>query len=66
MSWGNFFKSRFFKHDYKKDISEYDKTFKQLYSKAKEINKQFFEKNIELYISQKKIQFSEIYSKKGS
>ena len=48
-------------HDYKEDISEYDKTFKQLYSKAKEINKQFFEKNIELYISQEKIKFSYKY-----
>ena len=48
-------------HDYKEDISEYDKTFKQLYSKAKEINKQFFEKNIELFLSQKKIQFSYKY-----
>ena len=43
-------------HDYNEDISSWDEEIKKIYLEAKNLNKKLFEKNIELYVNEKRIE----------
>ena len=53
-------------HDYNLDISDWDEEDKKLYLDVKEINKQFFEENIDIFINGEKIKFDFKYNNNES